>query len=147
MSDSSIQTGGNLGPTPTEPNVASGIASTDMPKAGTPVYVLANGQLAIASANTQAAAQRVGLLLYGVSAGQRAFYKYAGPLQLTPAEVAALLDTGTSFTPGVVYYLSQQSGKLTLTPPSHAGGGYLSPVATASGPDTLNFGGFIAALA
>ena len=85
MSDSSIQTGGNLGPTPTEPNVASGIASTDMPKAGTPVYVLANGQLAIASTPTPRQPRSASAsCIYGVSAGQRAFYKYAGPLALDP---------------------------------------------------------------
>lgn len=143
MSDSSIQTGGNTGPTPTDPNIGSGIASTDMAKAGTPVYALADGTLAVASANGFANSQILGLLVYGVQKGQRAFYRFVGPLSLTAAEVTALLDTGAAFTPGVAYYLSAQSGKLTLTLPGRGGGLYESYVGVASGPDTIKIGGFL----
>jgi hypothetical protein len=133
MSDSNIQTGGNLGPTPTDPNIASGVAGVDMSLAGTPVYVTAAGLLAPASAGSLVTGQLVGLLVAGVAKGERAYYRYSGPLPLTPTEVAALLDTGTTFTPGLQYYVSAQSGKLTLTPPSRGGTATTAYVGSAIG--------------
>jgi hypothetical protein len=103
---------------------------------GTPVYYLSDGTLGPARANAAGTAYAVGLALHAAADGERCSYRYSGPLTLTDAQVAAILDTGTEFTPGAPYYVSQATaGKLTKTLPVS---GIVCAVAVATSTNGLN---------
>ncbi len=133
MSDSEIGPGG---PLPTQPNTYNPIAAVGFPVVGTPVAINSSGEAVPANATAPGTlAQCIGLTTAPCSAGQRVPVRYAGPLSLTPAEVAAILDTGTALVPGTAYFVSTTAGKITLTAPS--GSNYQSAIGTAVGGDGI----------
>lgn len=133
MSDSEIGPGG---PLPTLPNVYNPVAAVGFPHVGTPVAINSSGEAVYANATAPGTlAQSIGLTQAPCSAGERVPVKYAGPLSLSAAQVAAILDTGTALTPGAPYYASTTAGKITLTPPT--GSNYVTPLGTAIGDDGI----------
>ena len=115
MSDTEIGPGG---PLPVLPNQYNPIAGVGLPNIGTPVYIDSNGEAQLANGGAHGTSFAIGLTTTAAEPGQRVNVRYSGPLSLTPAQVAAILDTGTALTPGVPYFVSAATaGKITLTPP------------------------------
>lgn len=131
MSDSQIQPGGAPPPQPNTLNPE--VTGTVLP--GTPVYALSTGNIGPAKADAAATAYPLGMSLIPATTGERGQYRYSGPVTLSSAEWAAVLDTGSSLTPGAPYYVSQASaGKITKTAP---GSGLLARIGVATSPSCM----------
>ena len=100
----------------------SPIAAGSYP-AGTPVYKLANGQVAPARANALATSAVLGMLLEASQEGEPVDVQWGGSFKLTDLQWQQVLGTSSGgLTTGATYYLSDTvAGEITATPPTTVG--------------------------
>jgi hypothetical protein len=131
MSDISFSPGGPPLPPPDTLHPTAEVALIP----GTPVYTPSGGNVNLARSNALGTTQCTGLVVLEAEAGDHAVVRYGGPLQLTVAQWTAVLDTGTSLTPGAPYYVDgATAGKITKTKPVS---NYIAQVGLAIGPVTM----------